>query len=496
MRLDSKLSRQEWQLLLGCGLEMIPHTITSLADCANDCITGSVFFALRGVKHDGHDYIEAAIKSGAVLVVGERQVETISPFVKVAEVRKTLAQVAAAVSQFPSRRLLSLAVTGTNGKTTTHCILASILKNLNHRPVLRTGTLGAYLDDTCLSDDTLTTPGTLQLNKLLASVVKDGAKAWCTEASSHALDQERLSAIDLDGAIFTNLTRDHLDYHQTMENYFLAKAKLFSLLGNSSKKNKIAVIHLDDIWGEKMLEHARGQGCRVISFGQKESDIRILKQEHCAEGTLVNIADKDFGKFTFTSPLLGAHNVENVVGAYALLTRTVCTPEEFLAALLKMSQVPGRLELVVKKPYKIFVDYAHTPDALERVLAALKEICTGKLWVLFGCGGDRDKGKRPQMLAAALRLADRVVVTSDNPRTEDRDEIIKDILVADIGGQVKEHGIIDADRRSAIQKAINRLESNDILVIAGKGHEAYQIIGQTKQHFSDQEEVRKYLKLI
>jgi UDP-N-acetylmuramoyl-L-alanyl-D-glutamate--2,6-diaminopimelate ligase len=472
--------------------------VTSLCDSAADCQRGSLFLAVKGTRFDGHDFIPLAIERGAVLVLGEpgRGEGCTVPYLGVPRVREVIGKLAAQAAGNPSERMLSFAVTGTNGKTTTHSILADLLEYFKI-PVLRTGTLGAYVGSECLSPETLTTPGPLQLNQLLLQALKTGARGWCTEASSHALSQDRLTGQQFDGAIFTNLTRDHLDYHGNMEEYFHAKGLLFDLLARSTKPTKCAVIHVasadedPERYGNRMAALAKGCGCNTITFGtDRDLDIQIVKTDSDITGTTITIREGEKEE-TFFSPLLGAHNVENVIGCYVMLSRVLETRGELKEALKGINQVPGRLERIVSIPFQVFVDYAHTPDALERVLKALRPLTKGRLWALFGCGGDRDTGKRPQMLQAALTFADEVVVTSDNPRTEDPLAIIADILAADTTKRV---AIVEGDRRAAIKRTLQTLTKDDTLVIAGKGHEDYQIIGTQKFHFSDQEEVRSFLQ--
>jgi UDP-N-acetylmuramoyl-L-alanyl-D-glutamate--2,6-diaminopimelate ligase len=457
---------------------------------------GSIFVAVRGVKADGHSFVAEALRRGAAAAVvhdGSSLPEGAAGIV-VDDTRTALSRLAALFAGDPSREMRVVGVTGTNGKTTInwlthHALLAA------HGGSLRVGTLGirsekrggAALID--LPGD-LTTPDAVSIQQALATALKGGIRHAVFEASSHALDQARLADVAFDAAIFTNLTRDHLDYHGDMERYFAAKAKLFGLTA-AADKARLAVINLDSDYGARMAAEAKSRGLSVVTFGENTAaDLRILSFDQSLQGSRLAFGWQG-KKRTLESGFIGIHNASNLAAAFAALAALGEDEGTIVGALENAPQVPGRLEAVPGAPFGIYVDYAHTPDALENVLKALRALVRNNLWVVFGCGGDRDRGKRPIMAKVARELADRVAVTSDNPRTEKPEAIIADILS---GGCKAE--IVDADRRAAIGKVLASAAPGDAVLIAGKGHEDYQIIGTTKYPFSDVEEARRALAKI
>jgi UDP-N-acetylmuramoyl-L-alanyl-D-glutamate--2,6-diaminopimelate ligase len=311
------------------------------------------------------------------------------------------------------------------------------------------------------------------------------------ETSSHALDQARVEDVCFDVGVFTNLTRDHLDYHKTFEHYFAAKCHLFTLLARDSKHTKAAVINLDDRYGVQLWEKIKAIGLKDFSFGRDpRAAFRILDVAETPQSMVIRLSIRDEGGYerTIQAPFIGPHNAENVVASFAAIAALGYSHDAIIEALRDTAQVPGRLERVGQGGPRIFVDYAHTPDALDRALRAVRVSTEGALWCVFGCGGDRDRGKRPEMGRIAAAASDRVVVTSDNPRTEDPQAIIDDILASGISPS-----FVIPDRAGAILHAITEAAPNDTVVIAGKGHENYQIVGTTKVHFSDQEEAVRAL---
>jgi UDP-N-acetylmuramoyl-L-alanyl-D-glutamate--2,6-diaminopimelate ligase len=384
-------------------------------------------------------------------------------------------------------------VTGTNGKTTTTWLIWEVLNALGV-PAVRVGTLGMVFQN--LSVESLTTPDPLALQGFLAKAKESGARALVMEVSSHGLDQRRVDSVPFQVGVFTNLTRDHLDYHGTLERYFEAKARLFELVGNDPMGQGVAVVNLDGEAGRAMHERAMeprgGLALRDLSFGTMDgAPIRLNRFHESEAGSELELVMAGKDVISIRSPLIGRHNAENLAAAFGACVGAGCDPKEVAEALSHTSQVPGRLERVGRGDPRVFVDYAHTPDALERALQAVRVSCSGPLWVVFGCGGDRDRGKRPLMAAVAARLADAVVVTSDNPRTEHPEAIISEILS---GGVTARH--IDSDRRAAIRYAISHAGPGATVVIAGKGHEDYQILGTTKVPFSDQDEAREAIRLL
>jgi len=317
-----------------------------------------------------------------------------------------------------------------------------------------------------------------------------GAKNSVLETSSHALDQARVEDVEFDVGVFSNLTRDHLDYHKTFERYFEAKRHLFELLAKSRKTTKGAVINADDEYGQKLIAELPSLGLQDWSFGSFErATLRIEAIEEGVERMVIVVDDTRAGeRVSIAAPFIGRHNAENLVAAYGVCRALGYTPSAIIPAFAEIPQVPGRLERVGEAGPRVFVDYAHTPDALLRALEAVRPTTQGDLWVVFGCGGDRDRGKRPEMASIASEYADQVVITSDNPRTESPSSIINDILAGATTPR-----IVEVDRRTAIGEAISNASNDDTIVIAGKGHEDYQIIGSEKIYFSDQAVAQEFL---
>lgn len=449
---------------------------------------GDIFVAVKGNGSDGHKFVAQAISAGAVLVVvsDEARAEGYAGIL-VADTRRALSILASLFAGNPSEKMKVVAITGTNGKTTTNWLLYHVLNDLGW-PSIRFGTLGTKAEGLVDEPGSLTTPAATTIQNELRKALDAGCKAAVMEASSHALDQCRIDDVAFDVGIFTNLTRDHLDYHESMEAYYLAKRKLFELMGEGGKVTKAAVINIDDEYGMRLWKEIPGLSLNDFSFGRSSDAVfRISDFTQTVRESETQIVHK--GKaYSIRTKLIGEHNAQNLCSAFAACVALGMDAQKVIAALGRCPQVPGRLESVGTASFGIFVDYAHTPDALENVLQALRPLTKGKLWTIFGCGGDRDRGKRPQMAEIAARLADKVVVTSDNPRTEDPNKIIEDIL----SQGVRPH-LVDADRRSAIKATLEQCAPEDVVLIAGKGHEDYQIIGTKKIHFSDQEVARETL---
>ncbi|MBX7145273.1 MAG: UDP-N-acetylmuramoyl-L-alanyl-D-glutamate--2,6-diaminopimelate ligase [Oligoflexia bacterium] len=466
-----------------------PIALDSVAYDSRLVQPGGVFVAVRGAKGDGHEFVALAQKRGAALcIVESADVLGNGPGILVPDSRRALSSLAALRAGYPSRELAAIAVTGTNGKTTIHWLLWHCLSQLGLSPI-RIGTLGVEAPGVISRSGEMTTPDALQINTDLRSAVAGGCRACVMEASSHALDQHRIDDIAFDVGIFTNLTRDHLDYHSDMESYFRAKRRLFELLLDSPKPTTAAVINIDDDWGARLLREFETSGLRLLSYGESSSaDLRVIAFTHSVTGSQLVIENQ--GKqYQLKTGFIGRHNAYNLAAVFGALIALGVDHGAALKAISACPQVPGRLEAVGTDELGVYVDYAHTPDALANVLRALRSIVQGRLWVVFGCGGDRDKGKRPVMGRIAAELADCVVVTSDNPRTEDPNAIIQDILASGISP-----AIALSDRREAIHKTLRQAQSGDVVLIAGKGHEDYQVLGTQKVHFSDQEEARSVLR--
>ena len=445
---------------------------------------GGIFVAIRGNAADGHTFVQDAFSRGAaVAVVEDKGALHEHPGIVVPHTRLALSSLASLSSGHPSGKMRVVGITGTNGKTTTNWIVYHVLNAIGGG-ALRIGTLGTEVMGRSAQEGSLTSPDPVSLHRVMADALAEGASGCVMEASSHALDQARVEDVSFDVAVFTNLTRDHLDYHKTFDHYFAAKAHLFDLLSRSSKGAKGSVINLDDPYGERLWLLNTEKGLHDYSFGRdSRARFQIAEVRETPQSMVIRLIPRGEGReLTIHAPFIGPHNAENVVAAFASVVALGYPYPDVIEALRTTPQVPGRLERVGQGSPRVFVDYAHTPDALERVLKAVRVSTEGSLWCVFGCGGDRDRGKRPEMARIAAAGADRVVVTSDNPRTEAPQIIIDDILSSGITPAV-----VNSDRAQAIVQAITEAGPSDTVVIAGKGHENYQIIGTSKIHFSDQE---------
>ena len=440
---------------------------------------GDVFIALEGSIVDGHTFISKAIENGAKTILVEKDVDKVEGinYFLVDGLREKMGIIASNFYGYPQNQLKIVGVTGTNGKTTTTYILESILGEKN---VARIGTVEYKIGDEIIPAPN-TTPSSLEITKICKKALEKNIKYLIMEVSSHGLDIGRVNMLRFEAGIFTNLTLDHLDYHKTMENYYLAKRKLFDLV----KDKKNSIINIDDEYGKRYLEYTNG-----ISYGIGQGDIQGEIKQITREGQEVTI--KIFEKeYKINLRLLGRYNLSNLLGAIGAVKTLGLSDEEIISKIPLIHGAPGRFEPVkIDRDFTVIVDYAHTGDALENILKSINEFKTNRVITVFGCGGDRDKTKRPIMGGIAEKYSDIVIVTSDNPRTEDPEEIIKDIVV----GLTKENHIIEIHREKAIEKAISLAEKNDIILIAGKGHENYQVIGREKIHFDDKEEVIKAIK--
>jgi UDP-N-acetylmuramoyl-L-alanyl-D-glutamate--2,6-diaminopimelate ligase len=399
----------------------------------------------------------------------------------VSDGRRACSIAAALLFGDPQAALTTVGVTGTNGKTTTVWMLRHLLGR--QQPAASIGTLGAIAVDGRVlpGSEALTTPGPVQLTATLRTLVDGGARALAMEVSSHALQQGRVAALRFDVALFTNLTRDHIDYHGTMESYRDAKRSLVTLL----RPDGAAVVNIDDDAWRGLDTRAP----RTLTYGRSaKADVRFDDVSLDASGASFTLVTAN-GAAQARIPLLGDFNVHNAAGAAAACISLQLDPGELIAELATIPQVPGRLERVAEQPCPVLRDYAHTPDALERVLASLRPLCAGRLILVFGAGGDRDRGKRPLMGAVAERGADVVIVTSDNPRTEPPEAIINDI----VAGMAGTPSVRQSDRREAIAHALSIATAGDIVLLAGKGHETYQVIGTEKHSFDEREVVSTLL---
>lgn len=453
----------------------LPATVSDLTDDSRRVGAGCCFVAVRGSVRDGHAYLGDASAAGASCALIAEDGATALPALVVRDTRAAAAVAAAAYYDEPARQLQMVAVTGTNGKTTTVGLLRHLL-DASETPAASIGTLGILLGDGSPfpGGSGLTTPGPIELHRVLRALVDTGVKRVVMEASSHALDQQRVGGLTFAAAVFTNLTRDHLDYHGSMDAYFAAKARLVSLLASDGA----AVVNADDPWWAQLPSAPR-----VLRFGTTaDADLRAEDVRYTPRGSAWLLRVGAVSR-PVVLPLIGDFNVSNALAAAAASLALGLAPELIAARLATAPQVPGRLELLAERP-TVLRDYAHTPDALTRALAALRPFTPGRLIVLFGCGGDRDRGKRPQMAEAARAGADALVITSDNPRTEDPERILDDIVAALPPGS---YDRIE-DRRSAIAHALGLADpARDVVLLAGKGHETYQIRGTTAYPFDEAE---------
>ncbi|HET6567040.1 MAG TPA: UDP-N-acetylmuramoyl-L-alanyl-D-glutamate--2,6-diaminopimelate ligase [Rhodothermales bacterium] len=483
MQLHALLARLEREgLVRAMQGSFDDRTIERLAHDSRAVGPNTLFVAIRGERVDGHLFIDKAVKNGAIAVVCETVPEGIdlsgTALAQVTDARAALAELAAANYGDPSQELRMVGVTGTNGKTTITFLVHRVLTSL----LGKTGLIGtiATLVDGARVEASMTTPDTLDINRLLRQMVDAGCKACAMEVSSHALHQQRVRGIDYDVAIFSNLTQDHLDYHKTLDNYLAAKKLLFDGLS----ANATALYNIDDPSGPKMVQDTRA---KVVSYGRSlGADIRLDVLDNGLNGLRLRI---DGIERTFR--LVGLFNAYNLTAAYGAARALGLGSEQVLDVLAEASPVPGRFEqLTFAGGTTVIVDYAHTPDALENVLQTIRDTKPQQaaLWCLFGCGGDRDVTKRPIMARVAERYADHMIVTSDNPRTEQPGAIMEDIRQ---GLERPAGATWIVDRREAIGWAAEHLRQGDVLLVAGKGHETYQIVGTEKRHFDDHEEVER-----
>lgn len=460
----------------------LPFTITGITDDSRTAKPGCVFVAVRGRDQDGHDYLPAAERAGAVCAIVEQPSFTPLPALVVSDGRRAAAVAAAAYYNEPARSLICFVVTGTNGKTTIVGMLRHLFDSEGAHAA-SIGTLGVLVGSAGRefpSAGGLTTPGPVELQRVLRGLVDAGVRTVAIEGSSHALDQHRLDGVRFAAAVFTNLTRDHLDYHVTMESYFESKARAIGLLSHTG----VAVINADDAaWNA--LPPARHR----TTFGlTADADVYASRAQFTPKGSIWTMHTGG-GAHQVRLPLLGDFNVVNALGAAAAAIAVGRTPADVAARLATVPQVSGRLERLSSAP-SVLRDYAHTPDALERALSAIRPFVTeGRVIVVFGCGGDRDPGKRPLMGSIAERLADHVILTSDNPRTEDPEKILDAI---ETGMRRRTHERIE-DRRHAIARALDLAKPADLVLLAGKGHETYQVRGKEKLPFDEAVVVRELL---
>lgn len=466
--------------------------IKGITNNSNEVRPGYLYIAIKGTHMDGNDFIPEAIGRGAVAIVteGEWQNTSGTVFIKVSSTKDIIWQLAKRFYGDPSTRMKVIGITGTNGKTTTSFLVRNILQKAG----ISTGLLGTidYLIGDRKIPASLTTPDVLKVNQYLAQMGEAGCKVCVMEVSSHALEQGRVKGIDFGVGIYTNLGRDHLDYHRTLDNYLSSKARLFKNLNRRSW----AVVNIDDPYSGSILQstlaNVIGYGIGNISSAEIGFKIKARGIRFSSSGMKFSVLATGFNVgFPIETKLIGYHNVYNILAAIGAVLTFEVSPDAIREGVYMTEEIPGRLQRIdMGQPFSVYIDYAHTPDALENVLNTLRQITKARLLLLFGCGGDRDKEKRPLMGRIASRLSDYTIITTDNPRTEEPAQIIKDIEKGFIGSNYK----IIEDRREAIREAIDICQPGDVLIIAGKGHENYQILKHTVVPFSDKAVVEEVLR--
>lgn len=468
------------------GADVLAHSgnpqVTGVEHDSRRVKPGDVFVAMKGESSDGNLFVEQAIAAGAVALVTDSEITvTGAAWAKVPRGRRALAAISANFYRRPAEKLAITGITGTNGKSTTAFLLESILKSADRKSVL-VGTIEYHVAGKVLSAPH-TTPEALELQRLFRDAVDAGATEAVMEVSSHALAQERTFGIPFDVAVFTNLTRDHLDYHRTMDEYFAAKRILFA---GDGRLPRVSVINVDDEYGLKLNQFCKQGGSEVITYGISKADFHSAKLEITSRGTCFQVITPD-ETIGVKSPLIGRVNVYNILAASAAAYARGCSAEAIARGIACLARVPGRFERVdCGQPFTVIVDYAHTDDALRNLTSLAREFVKAsgrRVITVVGCGGDRDRSKRPLMGEAAGRGSDFVVLTSDNPRSEDPLAIINDALVGLQRSSAKY--TIEPDRRAAIHTAMGEARQGDIVLIAGKGHERVQIIRKTNIPFDD-----------
>ncbi|MBE9544676.1 MAG: UDP-N-acetylmuramoyl-L-alanyl-D-glutamate--2,6-diaminopimelate ligase [Proteobacteria bacterium] len=491
--------------------------IESIHYRAQEVLPGGMFVAIKGQTADGHDFMHQALQKGAVAVVIQKEppqpylneclaqsAQSKPIIIRVSDTRKALADLAARFFGDPSENMTLIGITGTNGKTTVAYLIESVLLQAG----FNTGVIGTinyrYADK--IFSNPMTTPESLDLQRILAQMHSEGVTHVVIEASSHAMDLYRIRRCWFDVAVFTNLSQDHLDFHGDMQSYWSSKKGLFTeyLTRGPKKEKAVAVINCDDPRGREL---AGSLPMPVIKIGSvPDGEIKAENFQCKLIGTAGKVATPE-GSFDFKTPLVGVHNVENILSTAGVAIALKIAPQTIKAGIEALSIIPGRLESIENSTGRfVYVDYAHTPDALENAVTAIKEIAPARIICVFGCGGDRDREKRPMMGEIVSRLCDLAVVTSDNPRTENPLAIIEQILPGtkkangveysdrDLQAGFEKNGfVVEPDRRRAIELGIKASRPDDAVLIAGKGHETYQILGNTTIDFDDREEARKVL---
>ncbi len=455
--------------------------IDNITCVSNDCKKGSLFFALKGTKRDGNEFVGDAISRGCSVIVTDSnttntQIKLEKKIISVRNGRKAMAVASSNLNCHPADQLLVCGITGTSGKTTVSYLLDSIIRGENPQTII--GTIKHIIHGRDIESNN-TTPESFTIQSLLRKAVDMGAKHAVMEVSSHSLALKRVYAINFDAAVFTNLSRDHLDFHITEEEYMNSKLLLFS---EQLKSNGVAAINIDD---SRCTEFIKASKAGVITYGinNKSALIKAASITNTNDGTRLHISTP-IGCMDINSCLRGRFNTYNILAAIAVAVGLGMTEKSIIAGIERIESVDGRFQNINRgQPFSVIIDYAHKPDALENILKTAREITKNRVISVFGCGGDRDRGKRPIMGKISSTLADITILTSDNPRTENESAIIEEIL----SGITDSNPTVIEDRREAIRFAVQTAREGDCVIIAGKGHETYQIIGSQKHHFDDRE---------
>ncbi|TKC18570.1 UDP-N-acetylmuramoyl-L-alanyl-D-glutamate--2,6-diaminopimelate ligase [Robertmurraya kyonggiensis] len=462
--------------------------IVSIENDNRKVVQGSLFVCIKGLTVDAHDFAESAVNNGAVAVLAERPLDLTVPVIVVESTRRALAVLSDAFYGQPSHKLHMIGITGTNGKTTTSHIIEKILADVGKQ----TGLIGTMYTKigTKQFETKNTTPESLTLQKTFHQMVKEGVEATVMEVSSHALVEGRVHGTDFNVAVFTNLTQDHLDYHKTMDEYQRAKSLLFAQLGNTydMAKPKFAVLNMDDEASKMYIEST---SAHVITYGiDNSANLHAKNIQMTANGTEFEL-ESPFGLHKVSMQLVGKFSVYNVLASLGAALASGIPLESAIASIENVSGVAGRFELVqAGQDFSVIVDYSHTPDSLENAITTIQQFAKGNIIVVVGCGGDRDKTKRPLMAQIACKYSNRPIFTSDNPRSEDPVQILND-MEAGVHGQPYE---VIVDRKEAIYHAVQHAKTNDVILIAGKGHETYQLIGDKSYDFDDRLVVKEAIK--
>ncbi len=454
-------------------MKLLDREITGVVCDSSQVQKGDIFVAIRGCQSDGSAYIQQAIEKGAVAIVTEQAL----PYIQVPDARQALAQLSGAFYGYPARKMTMIAVTGTNGKTSVTWLLKQVLEACTGQPVGLIGTVKNHIGDVVIPAER-TTPQSNELHRLLAQMVEAGCCCCVMEASSHAIHQKRVAGITFDVAAFTNLSRDHLDYHKTMEAYCAAKAALFT-------QCKKAVVNANDPWAQAVLKKCPLDTLRIGD--------RLFAEEVLLSASEISFAAVCGGERAAVSlGIPGEFMVENALTVLGIAVQLGISLSDAARAIAKAKGVPGRVEVVPTpgRPYTVIIDYAHTPDGMEKILTSLRKLCTGRLIVLFGCGGDRDRGKRSEMGRIGVAYGDLAIITSDNPRWEEPMTVIFDILQG--VGEAKNYKVFE-NRVTATRYAMDIGKKDDIIVLLGKGHEDYQEIKGQRHHYDEREILRDIL---